>query len=161
MQLIEEVVLRDTRRWGRCARRCSARFTSVRLAAGIFDCAASCRAAVEHPLAAERGAERVDQQVLREVVAHRRVHVEHGLRRIRVAVVDRAGVVGEPRPGSTTRCRRRSSMPAPENIVAKRSIGVSAPAPSHPCTGPFAAMPVPRCACAAIRLGGEVPGLSA
>src|SRR4051794_3097591 len=52
-------------------------------------------------------------------------------------------------------------MPAPENIVVYRVIGVRAPAPFHPCTGPDAVIPLPRCACAAARLGGEVATLSA
>ena len=47
----------------------------------------------------------------------------------------------------------------PENMSAKRWIGVSAPVESHPnrpVTGSGVAVSWPRCACAAIRLGGEV-----
>src|ERR1039458_3788665 len=51
--------------------------------------------------------------------------------------------------------------PTPENIVANLEIGVIAPVPFHPWTGPADAMPVPRCAWAAIRAAGDVATFSA
>ena len=75
-----------------------------------------------------------------------------------------SGCRWRPRPsrsstasGSTTRRRRRRSTPRPESIVANRVIGVSAPAPSQPWSGPAGEMPRPRWAWAARRLAGEVP----
>ena len=68
---------------------------------------------------------------------------------------------------SVKRCGKYHSVPStlfmltPENIVSKRSIGVSAPVPFQPWMGPAAARPAPRCPCAAIRFAGEVPTLRA
>ena len=73
------------------------------------------------------------------------------------------------RVSSVSRCGKYHSVPSellipiPENIVAKRLIGVSAPVPSQPCSPFFVVVdtPLPRCACAASRLVGEVPTFSA
>ena len=63
---------------------------------------------------------------------------------------------------SVRRCGKYHSVPlafwmaSPENIVAKRSIGVSAPAPFQPWVGPWETRPWPRCAWAASKLDGDV-----
>src|SRR4051794_33943601 len=50
----------------------------------------------QHARTPESCAERVDPEVLRQVVAVDRVHVQDALRRVGVAVGDRARVVGQP-----------------------------------------------------------------
>ena len=92
------------------------------------DCCGERARGVEHPRAAERGAERVDPQPSRQIGAVRRMDVEHVLRR----VGDRRC---RPRPrrasaaaGGTRRCRRGPSAPSPRTSPRSASSGVSSPA---------------------------------
>ena len=92
-------------------------------------------------------------------MTHRGVDVEHALGRIGIPVVHRAGVVRQ--------ALREVPLgavgildPLPENIAAKRSIGVRAPAPFHPWIGPRR-RDLAEVAWAASKLAGDVNAFSA
>ena len=84
----------------------------------------------------------VDQEVLGQGVAHGGVDAEHLLGGIGVPVRHRPRVVGQPLrevPLGTVDV----VIGYPENIVAKRSMGVRAPVPLQPWIGPDAEIPDP------------------
>ena len=112
---------------------------------------------VEDHLAAQGGAERVDPQAAREPAAHRRLESEHLLGRACRSRCRPPAVSSVSRWGKYHSVPSASLTPVPENIVAKRLIGVSAPWPFQPRTAPVVSMPLPRWAWAAISRAGEVP----
>ena len=98
---------------------------------GMPDCWAKICASWGTDCSTEACAKCVDQQVLREAVTHGGIHVEHALGRIGVPVVHGSGVVGQAL-GEVPLGAVGILDSFPENIVAKRSIGVSAPEPFQP-----------------------------